>query len=489
MKFLFFNHDGNNVSGVHSYCKILLSCHPDCLTISLNEKADVLDQQINHRFYRLSIEKSHIINEIVDIIEKIANQYSHEMLILLPNNGDIPFIACLHALEKLKEPHDRLRILATIHCDHPDSYAMPVRYSRQIAKFIGVSSTITDALRSMLPNRHRDVYCLPCPVNISAARSQTAFNLSVPLRIMYAGRLEEQQKHVSRLLLVAAKLGEMGIPFALDIYGDGKASSDLARTISRLPVKIQKKVRLMGRVSEEKMCSLMANYDLLLLVSSYEGTPLVLLEGMASGLCPVVMAIQSGVPELITNGINGVIVPQGDTESMAEAICALHRDRNHLNRLKNAALAGMGSNYSLLHHLNCLNEILQACAAMPVPPSIPTNIAKFDAVVSDLIDRLNQSPESVTVVWGGGMYGRSVVDASLKKGITIHAIIDIDPKKQELSYRGVPYLQPERLTALAPTLIVIGSVAFSTEIYQHIQRLYNQATLPYPAILKLQENT
>jgi glycosyltransferase involved in cell wall biosynthesis len=63
-----------------------------------------------------------------------------------------------------------------------------------------------------------------------------------------------------------------------------------------------------------------------------EGTPVAVLEAMASGL-PVVSTYHAGIPDVITTTVNGILVQEGDVEGMAEAIVKLCKDRQHAEKL------------------------------------------------------------------------------------------------------------------------------------------------------------
>jgi hypothetical protein len=63
-----------------------------------------------------------------------------------------------------------------------------------------------------------------------------------------------------------------------------------------------------------------------ILTSAYEGLPVSLLEAMGRGCVPVVTAIESGIPEVITDGVNGFTVGIGDISAFADRLEALQRD-------------------------------------------------------------------------------------------------------------------------------------------------------------------
>lgn len=78
-----------------------------------------------------------------------------------------------------------------------------------------------------------------------------------------------------------------------------------------------------------------ADADLLVLPSRAEGTPRVLLEARAFG-CPVVAARVGGVPESVTHGVDGLLVPPNDSSSLAEAIVRIAKDPELRTRLVEA---------------------------------------------------------------------------------------------------------------------------------------------------------
>jgi glycosyltransferase involved in cell wall biosynthesis len=69
-----------------------------------------------------------------------------------------------------------------------------------------------------------------------------------------------------------------------------------------------------------------------------DGIPNVLAEAMACGL-PVVSTAVSGIPELVEDGVNGLLVPAEQPEAVAEALCRLHADPALAARLGRAARA------------------------------------------------------------------------------------------------------------------------------------------------------
>jgi glycosyltransferase involved in cell wall biosynthesis len=89
-------------------------------------------------------------------------------------------------------------------------------------------------------------------------------------------------------------------------------------------------VRLLGRRSD--VPALLEAADVVCLSSASEGAPLVLIEAMAAGR-PVVATRVGGVPDLVGDGVNGVLVPAGDEQAFSSALVALARDPERARRL------------------------------------------------------------------------------------------------------------------------------------------------------------
>lgn len=101
---------------------------------------------------------------------------------------------------------------------------------------------------------------------------------------------------------------------SLDVYGDGPERERVAQTIAELDAP----VRLRGHVPDAR--ELLGAASFLLLTSTSEGLPLVLVESMAVGCIPISYDIPYGPADVIQPGRNGYLVPAGDPGAVAKAI-------------------------------------------------------------------------------------------------------------------------------------------------------------------------
>jgi glycosyltransferase involved in cell wall biosynthesis len=91
---------------------------------------------------------------------------------------------------------------------------------------------------------------------------------------------------------------------------------------------------------------LFAGADVMLLPSYSEGLPYALLEAMAAGVVPVVSRV-GAMPDVVVEGMHGMLVPPGDPGAIAGAIAALDQDRARLARMSAACRQRVAGAYSI----------------------------------------------------------------------------------------------------------------------------------------------
>ncbi len=109
------------------------------------------------------------------------------------------------------------------------------------------------------------------------------------------------------------------------IIGDGPLHESLEATIKELG--LQEQVRLVGRLGKDALGAAIKASDLFVLNTAYEGLSHQLLEVMDLGV-PIVTTNVGGNPELITDGVSGVLVPPHDNEALEKAIISALRNEN-----------------------------------------------------------------------------------------------------------------------------------------------------------------
>jgi glycosyltransferase involved in cell wall biosynthesis len=105
------------------------------------------------------------------------------------------------------------------------------------------------------------------------------------------------------------------------LVGDGERRQELEEFVRQLGLDGQ--VRFLGW--QRDLERIYADLDLVALTSANEGSPVSLIEAMAAGR-PVVSTRVGGVPDLVENGVAGLLVPPGDPAALAEAMTTLLAD-------------------------------------------------------------------------------------------------------------------------------------------------------------------
>ncbi len=164
--------------------------------------------------------------------------------------------------------------------------------------------------------------------------SITSYSGGTKDQIVSAGRFVPEKRFkdlIEAFAIVAEKLPN----YELVIYGDGPLRSELNALIGSLG--LSGKVALPGYINN--VATLFLESKAFVLSSSSEGMPNVLLEAMSIGM-PVISTDYGpgGIEALIENGVNGLVVPVGDLEKLADAILFMLTDRDAAMTMGNEAL-------------------------------------------------------------------------------------------------------------------------------------------------------
>ena len=120
----------------------------------------------------------------------------------------------------------------------------------------------------------------------------------------------------------------------LDIYGDGPEKNQLQQLIHSLG--LEDKVTLHGYLADAREQARTAICHIL--TSSYEGQALAIAEAMALGCPSISYEISYGPPEMISDGLSGLLVPSGDIDSLASAIIRVLGDQKLASKLSAEAI-------------------------------------------------------------------------------------------------------------------------------------------------------
>lgn len=169
------------------------------------------------------------------------------------------------------------------------------------------------------------------------------------LKLAFAGRLQEEQKRVSEVALAFCRATREIPGVFARIIGDGPSMQSLRKLIRKQGC--ENRVLLSGRLESDRIQSELLQEHVFVLLSDYEGLPIALMESMACGLVPLCLRIESGIPELVQHGKNGLLVnDRGD--GFISAVQTLRDSPDLWSHLSVSARQTIESKYSMEQSAN-----------------------------------------------------------------------------------------------------------------------------------------
>lgn len=490
-------HRPQSLSGVSVAGARLARCMPDWVPAIIGSGLTRADLA-NTPFAR--IEHAQIIAwpEDASPLEQVATVQatlrSMGAQVVVPNDLPHGFLAC--ALDP------SLRCTGLFHGDHPRDHDLYERVAPLCHAWRAVSNSITHTVAAHDP-RYASNAPAPCPIEVPDA--PVPLSNHTTLHLLYAGLLDGNKRPLDLIDLCDA-LSDRGIDFLLSIAGEGPLQHALADGIAH---HVQAgRVRMLGRVGFEQMASLYRACDMLVLTSQSEGSPLVVMEAMATGR-PVAISTGSGhAAEIITHNHDGLIFPIGDMQALADALAPIATDRLMLERMGAHAHATAREHFSIgtcapafvsliheamtaatldprqqfshwLRTLELLGPMTQGVTAQALaifakshgisPADLPTNrpelLTPRQRIAKAALETLQSTGHHRIALYGAGehtMHLRAVLDAS----DAVVAILDDragEPGGPPAWIGSRPVFKPD-----ARTLLGIDAVVISSDGYEEL---------------------
>jgi len=210
-------------------------------------------------------------------------------------------------------------------------------YSRY-KRIICVSSLVQESLHKWISNTKNKTVVIKnaIPVRELVQEKEKIYDL------LFVGRLEKA-KGVDILLKAVQIIGKSyKKDLKVAIVGEGSLEKDMESLAKDL--KVSTMVEFLGIRND--VVNLMKKSKIFVLPSRWEGLPIVLLEAMANGI-PVVSTPVGGVPELIENGKDGILVEPNNPNALAEAILKLLQNENLCKNIANNSFEKVKNEYSI----------------------------------------------------------------------------------------------------------------------------------------------
>lgn len=193
----------------------------------------------------------------------------------------------------------------------------------------------------------------PLGVDPSAFSPRPTPNGDDAFEVICVGRLVPAKgQHI--LISAIAKLVEEGRPIRLRLVGDGPDRASLEADVKERG--LSENVIFEGAVNQDRIRELYSQAHVFALASFAEGIPVVLMEAMAMEI-PCVTTCITGIPELIRNEVDGLLVSPSDEEALAGALARLMDEPEFAQKLGRDGRVRVEEKYNLQRNTMRLGEI------------------------------------------------------------------------------------------------------------------------------------
>ena len=259
----------------------------------------------------------------------------------------IPYSFTAHAVDIFKQPLDKKLLTKKID---------------GAAQVVTVSESNKAYLEQFTPENPDKITRIYNGIDLQKFVPPTTRPMNTPLEILCVARFVEK-KGLDILIDSLAQLSRSGLDFRCKIIGKGLMRQSLVEQIKGHG--LSDKIKLLGVHTQNVMVYRYHAADFFVLPcvvgedGNRDGLPVAIVEALACGL-PVIATSVTGIPEAVKDGVNGVIVPEGDREALAEAIRAMMTDETQRMRLSIAAPGSIQERFCKQQTIKHLVAVLNA---------------------------------------------------------------------------------------------------------------------------------
>lgn len=282
---------------------------------------DILNEQVlEHEVHLIVINKSYSN----DLLKSLDKRVKCHLIGRVPGIRGIFSLIKLHLLIGLLKP----RILHVHHTKLLDIF-LPMQKTLKVITIhdVGIELfrlnradlviAISEAVKEDVESRSG----FPCVLIPNGIRCKDvrvkSTSMHHPFRILQVGRLDNYKKGCDITIQAVAQLRKENVDISLAMIGEGSGEKDIRSWIASF--NLEDCVRLLGKQSRSYIYEEMANYDLLIQPSRYEGFGLTVAEGLAAKL-PVLVSNSGGPIEIIKQGRYGYFFQSEDVDACVQTI-------------------------------------------------------------------------------------------------------------------------------------------------------------------------
>ena len=247
-------------------------------------------------------------------------------------------------------------VVQFLHGDYNYYYDLAKKHEAAIDLFVPVANNIAQLLRNVLPQRREAIEYLRFPVAPALGRATQQQGL---LHIIFIGRLTAA-KGYTLLPAIASKIKDSNIHLNWHIVGVADADSGTENILWNEGIN----VNFYGNVSNEEVMQLLPKMQLLILPSSSEGMPLVVIEAMKAGVIPFVNDISGGIQELVIDSETGYKIKGNQVSSYVEALVMLIGNKKLAGEMQQKCIATANRLFDAVINTKVIEDKIQEIAAL-----------------------------------------------------------------------------------------------------------------------------
>ncbi|MDP9190836.1 MAG: glycosyltransferase family 4 protein [Acidobacteriota bacterium] len=255
--------------------------------------------------------------------EEVCRRLTRDVAALRPTvlsiNGCTDFATGAAPLLRRLKPY--CTITDTFHINPPDDRFFHLRapYAGLLDGISSSNDAALDRFKTALPSaRTLPVRYIPYGAAVHARERRPPDS---ELRLLYVGRLVQEQKRILELPALLSRLKSSGRRFTLTIVGEGAQESELRDALARLDLLAH--VRFAGYVQADEVIDFYFEHDVLLNISTYEGFSISVIEALAAGCVPVCTDLPGLDRSAFIDGVTCRLCPVDDLPRMAEILSVL----------------------------------------------------------------------------------------------------------------------------------------------------------------------
>jgi glycosyltransferase involved in cell wall biosynthesis len=417
------------------------------------------------------------LDEIVPVYLKAINEMyaiTKQPVVVAPNlHGD-----CYGAIATIARNHPNLvRVVSWIHSDNEYDIAVAKRFEPMLHAIVPVSRELENIANRKLPLRSDDIHHIPYCIEVEQGFMVRESAADRPLRIVYTGRIHEQQKRTSTLPLIARRLNDLGLDFEFRIVGDGPEMDELLRDSKSI-----EQIKIIGSVPPGEVRSHLQWADLWVLPSRYEGQSVAMLEALSQGCIPIVTQVRSGSHDAVIDGHTGMSVKSDwntPIEVIADRICdAIMSARSmDMDKMAHNAHRLAFDRHRVSLHIDSLVTLTRQVNSHPDRPWPKDLRASYSAAGSELdgstppdaakrmMSILKSLEGKRVLIYCSGQHTKDISSAIHGSPAEIVGIIDDDPSKVGTGLIGYPIYTADMIPDLGATELVISSWIYEDTIW------------------------